>query len=342
VANVLQKNWQDLIKPSKLEIVPGRAKNKLATMVAEPLERGFGMTLGNALRRVLLSSLQGAAITTVHIDGVLHEFSSIPGVREDVTNIILNIKEIALRVHSEGVKRMVLKKEGPGQIKASDIEASSEVEILNPEHVICTLDQGASIRMEFTASMGKGYVASERNRPDDAPIGLIPVDSLFSPVKKVSYKVENTREGQILDYDKLTMTVETDGSVTAEDAVALAARILQDQLAVFVNFEEPKKAIEEGAKHPELAFNAALLKKVDELELSVRSANCLKNDNIVYIGDLIQKTEAEMLRTPNFGRKSLNEIKEVLASMGLHLGMEVPNWPPENIEDLAKRFEDQY
>ena len=342
MANVLQKNWQDLIKPSKLEIVPGRARTKFATMVAEPLERGFGMTLGNALRRVLLSSLQGAAITTVHIDGVLHEFSSIPGVREDVTSIILNIKEIALRVHSEGVKRMVLKKEGPGQIKASDIEASSEVEILNPEHVICTLDQGASIRMEFSASMGKGYVPSERNRPDDAPIGLIPVDSLFSPVKKVSYKVENTREGQILDYDKLTMTVETDGSVTAEDAVALAARILQDQLTVFVNFEEPKKAIEEGAKHPELAFNAALLKKVDELELSVRSANCLKNDNIVYIGDLIQKTEAEMLRTPNFGRKSLNEIKEVLASMGLHLGMEVPNWPPENIEDLAKRFEDQY
>jgi DNA-directed RNA polymerase subunit alpha len=342
VANVLQKNWQDLIKPTKLEIVSGRAKNKVATLVAEPLERGFGMTLGNALRRVLLSSLQGAAITTVHIDGVLHEFSSIPGVREDVTNIVLNIKEIALRVHSEGVKRMVLKKEGPGQVKASDIEASSEVEILNPEHVICTLDQGASIRMEFSAAMGKGYVAAERNRPDDAPIGLIPVDSLYSPVKKVSYKVENTREGQILDYDKLTMTVETDGSVTAEDSVALAARILQDQLAVFINFEEPKKAIEDTAKHPELAFNAALLKKVDELELSVRSANCLKNDNIVYIGDLIQKTEAEMLRTPNFGRKSLNEIKEVLASMGLHLGMEVPNWPPDNIEDLAKRFEDQY
>ena len=342
MVNVLQKNWQDLIKPNKLDVASGRDRSRTATVVAEPLERGFGMTLGNALRRVLLSSLQGAAIKTVQIDGVLHEFSSIPSVREDVTNIILNIKEIALRIHSEGVKRMVLKKEGPGPVKASDIEASSEVEILNPEHVICTLDQGASIRMEFSCAMGKGYVPSERNRPDDAPIGLIPVDSLFSPVKKVSYKVENTREGQILDYDKLTMTVETDGSVTAEDAVALAARILQDQLAVFVNFEEPKKAIEEGAKHPELAFNAALLKKVDELELSVRSANCLKNDNIVYIGDLIQKTEAEMLRTPNFGRKSLNEIKEVLASMGLHLGMEVPNWPPENIEDLAKRFEDQY
>ncbi len=313
----------------------------MATVVAEPLERGFGMTLGNALRRVLLSSLQGAAIKTVQIDGVLHEFSSIPSVREDVTNIILNIKEIALRIHSEGVKRMVLKKEGGGPARAKDIEAGSDVEILNPEHVICTLDQGASIRMEFTADIGKGYVPADRNRPDDAPIGLVPVDSLYSPVKKVSYKVENTREGQILDYDKLTMTVETDGSVKPEDAVALAARILQDQLAVFINFEEPKKAVEE-ARHPELAFNAALLKKVDELELSVRSANCLKNDNIVYIGDLIQKTEAEMLRTPNFGRKSLNEIKEVLASMGLHLGMEVPNWPPDNIEELAKRFEDQY
>ncbi len=341
MVNVLQKNWQDLIKPNKLEVASGRDRNKVATVVAEPLERGFGMTLGNALRRVLLSSLQGAAIKTVQIDGVLHEFSSIPSVREDVTNIILNIKEIALRIHSEGVKRMVLKKEGGGPARAKDIEAGSDVEILNPEHVICTLDQGASIRMEFTADIGKGYVPAERNRPEDAPIGLIPVDSLYSPVKKVSYKVENTREGQILDYDKLTMMVETDGSVRPEDAVALAARILQDQLTVFINFEEPTKAVEE-TRHPELAFNAALLKKVDELELSVRSANCLKNDNIVYIGDLIQKTEAEMLRTPNFGRKSLNEIKEVLASMGLHLGMEVPNWPPDNIEELAKRFEDQY
>ncbi len=341
MVNVLQKNWQDLIKPSKLDIQPGRDRTRIATVVAEPLERGFGMTLGNALRRVLLSSLQGAAIKTVQIDGVLHEFSSVAGVREDVTNIILNIKEIALRIHSDGVKRMVLKKEGAGPVKAGDIEGSSDVEVLNPEHVICHLDQGASIRMEFTADMGKGYVASERNRPEDAAIGLIPVDCLYSPVKKVSYKVENTREGQILDYDKLTMTVETDGSVRAEDAVALAARILQDQLAVFINFEEPKKAQEEQ-RHPELAFNAALLKKVDELELSVRSANCLKNDNIVYIGDLIQKSEAEMLRTPNFGRKSLNEIKEVLATMGLHLGMEVPNWPPDNIDELAKRFEDQY
>src|SRR6186997_735679 len=320
---VLQKNWQDLIKPTKLNVNSGRDPNRFATVVAEPLERGFGLTLGNALRRVLLSSLQGAAITSVHIDGVLHEFSSIPGVREDVTDIVLNIKEIALRQHAEGVKRMVLKKEGPGVAKAGDIETGADIEILNPDHVICTLDQGASIRMEFTTSTGKGYVPAERNRPDDAPIGFIPVDSLYSPVRK------------------LTMDIETDGSVKPEDTVALAARIVQDQLSVFVNFEEPKKE-QTFERQPELVFNAALLKKVDELELSVRSANCLKNDNIVYIGDLIQKTEAEMLRTPNFGRKSLNEIKEVLASMGLHLGMEVPNWPPENIEELAKRFEDHY
>lgn len=341
LAKVLQKNWQDLIKPNKLEILAGRQSLREAVLVAEPLERGFGLTLGNSLRRVLLSSLQGAAITSVHIDGVLHEFSSISGVREDVTHIILNIKEIALRVHSEGVKRMVLRKEGPGVATAGDIETGSDIEILNPDHVICTLDEGASIRMEFTADLGKGYVPADRNRPDDAPIGLIPVDSLYSPVKKISYKVENTREGQILDYDKLTVNVETDGSVKAEDAVALAARILQDQLQIFINFEEPQRPTAEE-RQPELEFNAALLKKVDELELSVRSANCLKNDNIVYIGDLIQKTEAEMLRTPNFGRKSLNEIKEVLASMGLHLGMEVPNWPPENIEELAKRFEDHF
>jgi DNA-directed RNA polymerase subunit alpha len=337
----IQKNWQELIKPNKLEITAGSDARRFATVVAEPLERGFGLTLGNALRRVLLSSLQGAAVKAVQIDGVLHEFSSIAGVREDVTDIVLNIKEIALRMQGEGPKRMVVRKSGPGVVKAGDIQVVSDIEILNPELVLCTLDEGAEIRMEFTVDNGKGYVTADRNRPEDAPIGLIPVDSLYSPVKKVSYRVENTREGQVLDYDKLTLTVETDGSIRAEDAVAYAARILQDQLAVFVNFEEPAKVTTEVAI-PELAFNPALLKKVDELELSVRSANCLKNDNIVYIGDLIQKTEAEMLRTPNFGRKSLNEIKEVLAQMGLHLGMEVPNWPPENIDELAKRYEDHY
>lgn len=335
----IHKNWQELIRPNKLEVKAGDDAKRIATVVAEPLERGFGLTLGNALRRVLLSSLQGAAVTAVQIDGVLHEFSSIAGVREDVTDIVLNIKEIAIKMQGDGPKRMVVRKSGPGVVTAGDIQTVGDIEILNPELVICTLDEGAEIRMEFTANTGKGYVPADRNRPEDAPIGLIPVDSIYSPVKKVSYRVENTREGQVLDYDKLTMTVETDGSVKPEDAVAYAARIVQDQLAIFVNFEEPRKEVVEE-RVPELAFNPALLKKVDELELSVRSANCLKNDNIVYIGDLIQKTEAEMLRTPNFGRKSLNEIKEVLAQMGLHLGMEVTNWPPENIEELAKRYED--
>jgi DNA-directed RNA polymerase subunit alpha len=336
---MITKNWSELIKPNKLEVVSSSATK--AVIVAEPLERGYGLTLGNALRRVLLSSLQGAAVTAVQIDGVLHEFSSIAGVREDVTDIVLNIKEISIKMEGDGPKRMVIRKEGPGTVTAGDIQTVGDVQVLNPHHVICTLDEGAEIRMELTVSTGKGYVPADRNRSEDAPIGLIPVDSLYSPVRKVSYKIDNTREGQVLDYDKLTLTLETDGSVSPEDAVAYAARIIQDQLSIFVNFDEPTK-VEVREEVAELAFNPALLKKVDELELSVRSANCLKNDNIVYIGDLIQKTEAEMLRTPNFGRKSLNEIKEVLAGMGLHLGMEVPAWPPENIEDLAKRYEDQY
>jgi DNA-directed RNA polymerase subunit alpha len=338
---VIEKNWQELIRPMKPEINPGFDPERHAKIVAEPLERGFGMTLGNSLRRVLLSSLQGAAITNVQIDGVVHEFSSIDGVREDVTDIILNIKQIALRMHNEGPKRVVLKKSGPGEVTAGDIEETADVEVVNKDLVLCTLDEGAEIRMEFTVNTGKGYVPAERNRPEDAPIGLIGVDALYSPVKRVSYRVENTREGQVLDYDKLILEVETDGSVKPEDAVAFAARILQDQFQIFINFEEAVEARPAEDDKPDLDFNPALLKKVDELELSVRSANCLKNDNIVYIGDLIQKSEAEMLRTPNFGRKSLNEIKEVLAQMGLHLGMEAPNWPPENIEDLAKRYEDQ-
>jgi DNA-directed RNA polymerase subunit alpha len=338
--NVIQRNWQDLIRPNKLDLKRG-SNPRTATVVAEPLERGFGLTLGNALRRILLSSLQGAAVTSVQIDGVLHEFSSIAGVREDVTDIVLNIKEIAVKMDGEGPKRLTLRKQGPGAVTAGDIQTIGDVRILNPDLVICTLDEGADIRMELTIDTGKGYVPAERNRLEDAPIGLIPVDSLYSPVKKVSYRVENTREGQVLDYDKLTMTVETNGAVSPEDSVAYAARIIQDQLSVFVNFEEPRRE-EVSIAAPQLPFNPALLKKVDELELSVRSANCLKNDNIVYIGDLVQKTEAEMLRTPNFGRKSLNEIKEVLAQMGLHLGMEIPNWPPENIEELAKRLDEPF
>ena len=338
---MIQKNWTDLIKPNKLVIEAGAVPGRTATIVAEPLERGFGLTLGNALRRVLISSLQGAAVTSIKIDGVLHEFSSIPGVREDVTDIVLNIKSMALRMHGEGPKRMYLNAKGPCEVTAKMIETGHDVEVMDPDHVLCTLDNGATIRMELTVETGKGYVPASANRPEDAPIGLIPVDALYSPVRKVSYKVENTREGQILDYDKLTMQIETNGSVKPEDAVAYAARILQDQLQLFINFEEPKnESREKTIAEPE--FNPNLLRRVDELELSVRSANCLKNDNIVYIGDLIQKTEAEMLRTPNFGRKSLNEIKEVLSQMGLHLGMHVPNWPPENIEELAKKYQDQY
>ncbi|KGJ05954.1 DNA-directed RNA polymerase subunit alpha [Paracoccus halophilus] len=338
---MIHKNWAELIKPTQLDIKPGADSARVATVVAEPLERGFGLTLGNALRRVLLSSLQGGAITSVQIDNVLHEFSSVPGVREDVTDIVLNLKGVTLKMDVDAPKRLMLSAKGPGEVKAGEIQESAGITILNRDHVICHLDDGAELQMELTVSNGKGYVAADKNRPEDAPIGLIPIDAIFSPVKRVSYEVTPTREGQVLDYDKLTMRVETDGSLSPEDAVAYAARIIQDQLSVFVNFDEPEAASRSEAEDG-LEFDPRLLKKVDELELSVRSANCLKNDNIVYIGDLIQKTEAEMLRTPNFGRKSLNEIKEVLSGMGLHLGMDVVDWPPENIEDLAKRFDDQF
>jgi DNA-directed RNA polymerase subunit alpha len=254
---------------------------------------------------------------------------------------VLNIKLLALRMHGEGPKRIALNAQGPGEVKAGQIETGHDIQIMDPDLVICTLDQGAKISMEMTVQNGKGYVPANLNRPEDAPIGLIPVDALYSPVKKVSYKIDNTRVGQVTDYDKLTMRVETNGTVKPDDAVALAARILQDQLQLFVNFEEPRE-LPLGLERAEPEFNPNLLRKVDELELSVRSANCLKNDNITYIGDLVLKTEQEMLRTPNFGRKSLNEIKEVLASMGLHLGMQIANWPPENIQELAKKLEEPY
>ncbi|MGE3935551.1 MAG: DNA-directed RNA polymerase subunit alpha, partial [Rhodospirillaceae bacterium] len=301
---MIQKNWQELIKPTKLDIAPQADPTRVATIVAEPLERGFGVTLGSSLRRIMLSSLQGAAVTAVQIDGVLHEFSSIPGVHEDVTDIVLNIKALALRMHGEGPKRISLNATGPGAITAGMIQTGHDIEIIDPDVVICTLDEGAKISMEMTVTTGKGYVAATENRAEDAPIGLIPVDAVFSPVRRVAFRVDNTRVGQDTDYDKLLMDVETNGAVKPEDAVALAARILQDQLQLFINFEEPKQApVIEQTVEP--MFNKNLLRKVDELELSVRSANCLKNDNIIYIGDLVQKTEQEMLRTPNFGRKSL-------------------------------------
>ena len=338
---MIQKNWQELIKPNKVEVSTKKDPNRYGTVVVEPLERGYGLTLGNALRRVLLSSLQGAAVTGIKVDGVMHEFSSIPGVREDVTDIILNIKNLAIRMHAEGTKKLRLVAEGPCEVTASMIEETADVEIVNPDLVICTLGDKAKLSMELMVATGKGYRPAAQNRHEDALIGIIPIDSIFSPVRKVSYKVEDTRVGQITDYDKLTLEVETNGTVNAEDAVAFSARILQDQLQVFVNFQEPAAVAKEEQKD-ELPFSRHLLRKVEELELSVRSANCLKNDNIVYIGDLVQKTEADMLRTPNFGRKSLNEIKEVLSGMGLHLGMDVEEWPPENIEDLAKKYEDQF
>ena len=337
---MLERNWRSLIETQKA-VEMGADPLRTATVVLEPLERGFGMTLGNALRRVLLSSLQGASVTAIRIDGVLHEFSSIQGVREDVTDIVLNVKQLAIRMMGDGPKRLQLTATGPGEVTAGQIQTTGDIEIANPELVLCTLNDGAKLAMELTVDIGKGYVPAAENRPEDAPIGLIPVDAIYSPVRRVAYRVEPTRVGQKTDYDKLILTVETDGTLAPEDAVGVAARILQEQLQILINFDEPRARVEEEIRD-DLPFNRNLLRKVDELELSVRSANCLKNDNIVYIGDLVQKTEQEMLRTPNFGRKSLNEIKEVLASMGLGLGMTVTGWPPENIEDLAKKVEEPF
>jgi DNA-directed RNA polymerase subunit alpha len=341
MANILNKNWQDLIKPSKIDIEAAKAQPYRAIMVAEPLERGFGITLGVALRRILLSSIQGASVTAIKIDGVLHEFSAISGVREDVTDIILNVKELKIKAHTPEKKKLLLQAKGPCEVTAGKIVTDGDIEIINKDLVICTLDKGAELNMELFVQVGKGYVPAAQNRDEDQPIGVIPVDSIFSPILNVAYSIENARVGNRTDYDKLILDVTTDGSIMPDDAVALAARILQDQLRLFINFEDvPIES--ERAEKSDLPFSPYLLKKVDELELSVRSANCLKNDNIVYIGDLVQKSESEMLKTPNFGRKSLNEIKDVLVNMGLRFGMDIPDWPPENIEDLARRFEEPY
>jgi len=335
---LIDKNWKELIKPSKIDIQASEDK-KFAKIVVEPLERGFALTLGNALRRVLLSSIQGTAVTAIQIDGVLHEFSSINGVREDVTDIVLNIKSLSLKLNTNGPKKLILDAKGPGEITAKMINPNPDIEILNPDQVICNLDENSKVYMEFIVNTGKGYVSADKNREKDSPLGLIPIDSVYSPVKRVSYNVSNTREGLSIDYDKLTMEIETNGSVASDDCLAFAARILQDQLSLFVNFDEPKEVVVQPTQS-EPEFNKNLLRRVDELELSVRSMNCLKNDNIIYIGDLVQKTEPEMLRTPNFGRKSLNEIKEVLNTMSLYLGMEIPNWPPDNIAEMSKKLEE--
>ena len=337
-ATIIDKNWKALIKPEKLDITSNEDKT-IANVVAEPLEKGFGQTIGNSLRRILLSSIQGAAVTGIQIDSVLHEFSSIKGVREDVTDIVLNVKSLAIKSTAKGAKKIILDVKGPKEVKAKDITLVPEIEILNPEQTICNLDEKTNFHMELIVNNGKGYVSAKQNKAEDDPLGQIAVDSLFSPVKKVSFSVENAREGSALDYDKLLMRIETNGTVNAEEAIAYSARIFQDQLSMFVNFEDPKEIIKES-KPSEPEFNRNLLKRVEELELSVRSMNCLKNDNIIYIGDLVQKTEPEMLRTPNFGRKSLNEIKEVLNTMSLYLGMEIPNWPPENIAEMSRKLEE--
>ena len=338
---MLEKNWMDLIKPNKMDVNIQENNGRFGILIAEPLERGLGLTLGNSLRRILMSSLQGAAITSIKVKGIVHEFSTIPGVKEDLTDIVLNLKSVGIKVHSPGARKMYIKAKGPGEIRAGDFETDSETEIIDQDQIIMTLDSNADIELEANVETGKGYVSAEVAEDENKLIGEIKIDAMFSPVKKTSYRIENSRVGQVTDYDKLILEVETNGAISPDDAVALAARILQDQLQPFINFDEPEIQKETSVKE-QLPFNHYLLKKVEELELSVRSANCLKNDNIVYIGDLVQKSESEMLRTPNFGRKSLNEIKEVLQQMDLGLGISVADWPPENIDELAKQFEDPF
>ena len=342
---MIEKNWMTLIKPKKLTVRVDEHNPNIATLIAEPLERGFGLTMGTALRRVLLSSLQGCAPTHIKIDGVQHEFSSIPGIREDVTDIVLNLKGVFFKATAEGQHKAYLKAKGPVVVTAGMIECGANVTVTNKDVEICNLDKGASIDMEITLNTGRGYVPASINRGEHTALGVIPVDSIYSPILNVATNVTETRVGQSMDYDRLEMVVKTDGSVTPEDAIALAARILTDQLVVFINFEDPAQIAlpsEEEKKKEQLPFDPKLLKHVDELELSVRANNCLKNDKINWLGELVQKTENDMLKTPNFGRKSLNEIKAQLEAMGLTLGMEVPGWPPENIAELAKKYEDPY
>jgi len=330
----MQKSWKDLIRPKRLEVEKETLTPTYGKFTAEPFERGFGITIGNSLRRILLSSLQGGAITSLKIDGVLHEFSTIPGTKEDITEIILNLKEVRLKLHTEGPKTIRVKAEGPKVLKAGDILTGDAVEILNPDHYIATLSRDGKLSMEMVVKMGRGYIPAERNKEEGQPIGTIPMDAIFSPIKKVNYTVTNARVGQITDYDKLILEVWTDGSLNPEEAVAHSAKILKDQLSIFITFEEEEEEVSYPEDEEEKeAFNENLLRSVDELELSVRSANCLKHANIKLIGDLVQKTEAEILATKNFGRKSLNEIKEILTEMGLSLGMKLDNWPPKKSEE---------
>ncbi|MCC6503326.1 MAG: DNA-directed RNA polymerase subunit alpha [Deltaproteobacteria bacterium] len=323
----MQKNWRDLIKPKKLEVDKDTLTLTYGKFVAEPLERGFGVTIGNALRRILLSSLQGAAITSVKIDGVLHEFSSVPGVKEDVSDIILNLKQVKLKLHGDGPKTIRIKCAGDSVVRAGDIISDATVEVLNPDQHIATVSRDSKFDAELNVSGGKGYVSSERNKLAEMPIGTIAIDSVFQPVSRVNFTCTHARVGQRTDYDKLVLEVWTTGAIDPQSAVAVAAKILKDQLSVFITFEEGAEegSGDRGDSKPQ--FNDNLFKTVDELELSVRSANCLKNADIKYIGEMVQKSEQEMLRTKNFGRKSLNEIKEILKGMGLDFGMKLDGFP---------------
>ncbi|NBV50881.1 DNA-directed RNA polymerase subunit alpha [bacterium] len=327
--NLAPKNWRSLIKPRGLEVERESLSENYGRFSAKPLERGFGVTIGNSLRRILLSSLQGVAVTTVRIDGVMHEFSSLPDVQEDVTDIILNLKEVRFKMYSEGPKTVTIEKKGPGVVTAADIQVDDTVEVLNPTQPIATLGKEGKFKAELRLEFGKGYVAAESVRREDLAAGVIPLDAFFSPVRKVNYTVSHARVGQRTDYDNLDMEVHTDGSVRPEDAVAFASKILKDQLSIFINFDESlEPEITEPVVEKE-KNNENLYRTVDELELSVRSANCLQNAGIKYIGELVQKTEAEMLKTKNFGRKSLNEIKEILTEMGLGFGVKVEGFDPE-------------
>lgn len=333
MVDLKSKNWRELIKPRRIQINQDSYTNTYGKFVCEPLERGFGITIGNSLRRILLSALQGAAIVSVKFDGVLHEFSTIPGVLEDVTDIVLNLKEIRLKIIDAEEAVIHLSREGGGKVQAGDIETHDLVEILNPDQHIATLNKEAKLNMEMVVRVGKGYVPAEKNKAKDQPIGVISMDGIFSPIQKVNYVVTNARVGQITDYDKLTLEIWTDGSVIPEDAVAYAAKILKEQMNPFINFEEEPEPLEDEEEEKEEKLNENLFRPVSELELSVRSANCLKNANITQIGELVQKTEGEMLKTKNFGRKSLNEIRSILEEMGLSLGMKLDNFPPRERSD---------
>ncbi|MBI5682267.1 MAG: DNA-directed RNA polymerase subunit alpha [Deltaproteobacteria bacterium] len=336
----MHKNWLDLIKPKRLEVDKDTLTNTYGKFVIEPLERGFGVTIGNSLRRILISSLQGAAITSFRIEGMptLSEFSVIPGIKEDMTEIILNLKQVRIKLHSAGQKVVRIKARGDGDVRAGDIICDSSVEILNPDLHILTISKDAKLDAEMVVKTGKGYVQAERNKEESQPVGTIPIDAIFSPITRVNYNVTHTRVGQRTDYNKLTIEIWTTGAVSSEEALAISAKILKEQLSVFITFDEKEeeKVVEEEVVEKKAALNENIFRPVDELELSVRSANCLKNADIKYIGELVQKTETEMLKTKNFGRKSLNEIKELITEMGLDFGMHLEGFPSR--EELDRMY----